>query len=141
MNEHSQGYAVFLFEQAIEVLGEPIKPYLRAGTGGAYIQCVTVDTGGAFVEMTLSVRTPAGDETELDLMVPLSMVRMIVSIHSESTFGFISAERELRSNALPVVGPDAPAARAPSESMPHTAVGSVPMEAITMDDRRRPPEG
>jgi hypothetical protein len=34
-----KNYAVFLFPQAIEMLGEPIKPYLRDTPGGPHIVC------------------------------------------------------------------------------------------------------
>ena len=38
MNE-SDGYAVFFFPQALEALGEAIKPYLLDGPAGAHVLC------------------------------------------------------------------------------------------------------
>ena len=78
MNDNS-GYAVFFFPNALEALGEAIKPYLQDGPLGAHIPCREVDTSGAFVELTVEGQTAQGQKVALDLMVPGSMVRMIVS--------------------------------------------------------------
>ena len=87
MNE-SAGYAVFFFPNALEALGEAIKPYLQDGPLGPHIPCREVDTSGAFVELTLEGKTAQGEKVALDLMVPGSMVRMIVSAHGNNEFGF-----------------------------------------------------
>jgi hypothetical protein len=88
MNGHA-GYAVFFFPQAIEALGEAIKPYLQQTPAGApHVACDEVDTGGAFIEMTLRGRTTQGDEVTVELMVPSSMVLMIVSSQQDGSFGF-----------------------------------------------------
>jgi hypothetical protein len=85
----SQIYAVYFFPQALEALGEAIKPYLTDGPAGPHIVCADVDTGGAFCEITLHGRNAQGDTVELELMVPTGMIRLIVSVHGEdSGFGF-----------------------------------------------------
>ena len=84
----TSGYAVFLFPQALEVLGEAIKPYLQNGPAGAFVPCREIDTGGAFIEMTLEGHAPDGRTVELELMVSGNMVRMIVSARSDTDFGF-----------------------------------------------------
>lgn len=85
----SQVYAVFLFPQAIEVLGEAIKPYLTDGAQGPHIISVEIDTGGAFCELTLLGKNSEGKNIELELMLPSSMIRLIVSLHGEGGgFGF-----------------------------------------------------
>lgn len=114
------GYAVFLFDNAIEVLGEPLKPFLLDGPGGRRICCRAVDTGGAFVEMTLDGTDEAGAHVELELIVPVGMVRMIVSTRGDASFGF-QMRTEVVATGLPVVGPHAPSPHAPSEAVPHTA--------------------
>lgn len=152
MTEHTQGYAVFLFEPAFEALGDAIKPYRQEGPSGAFIQCLAVDTGGAFVEMTLQAKTPSGEDSEVELMIPMAMVRLIASIHSESVFGFTAGGREARAHdasgrALPPVGPGAPSAGSASESFPHPLRGSAVSttsaapSATGADDRHQPPEG
>ena len=87
MNE-PQGYAVYFFPQALEALGEAIKPFLLDGPAGPHIACVEIDTGGAFIEMTLQGTTREGKPLSLELMVPSGMVRMVVSTQSEAAFGF-----------------------------------------------------
>jgi hypothetical protein len=87
MNENT-GYAVFFYPPALEALGEAIKPYLQDGPMGPHIPCREVDTGGSFIELTLEGRTAEGEQVALELMVPSSMVRMIVSAHSDNEYGF-----------------------------------------------------
>lgn len=84
----NNGYAVFFFPQAIEALGEAIKPYLQDGAAGPHVVCHGIDTGGSLVEMTLAGTTTDGNAVEVELMVPSGMVRMIVSAHSDEMFGF-----------------------------------------------------
>ena len=87
------GYAVFFFPPALEVLGDAIKPYLQDGPAGMHVPCREVDTGGAFIEMTLQGRTDDGHAIALELMVPGNMVRMIVSARSDAEFGFYDRSR------------------------------------------------
>jgi hypothetical protein len=87
MND-GNSYAVFFFPQAIEALGEAIKPYLKDGPAGQHVVCSGIDTGGALVEMTLGGTAKDGEAVEIELMVPSGMVRMIVSAHSDEMFGF-----------------------------------------------------
>ena len=65
MNDAS-GYAVFLFPQAMEALGDAIKPYLVEGPGGAHVLCTEIDTGGALIEMTLDAATSEGQRIAAD---------------------------------------------------------------------------
>jgi hypothetical protein len=85
-----QVYAVFLYPQALEALGEAIKPYLADGPQGPHIVCAEIDTGGAFCELTLLGKNSEGKNIELELMVPTAMIRLIVSLHNEGGgFGFL----------------------------------------------------
>ncbi|WP_159017662.1 hypothetical protein [Cognatiluteimonas profundi] len=87
MNE-ANGYAVFFFPQALEALGEAIKPYLQEGAIGAHVLCNAIDTSGSLIEMTMRGNTGDSKLVVLELMVPVSMVRMIVSTQSDELFGF-----------------------------------------------------
>lgn len=89
----SSGYAVFFFPPALEALGNAVKPYLQSGPAGPFVPCREVDTGGAFVEMTLEGRSPDGRSIALELMVPGNMVRMIVSARADEEFGFYDRTR------------------------------------------------
>lgn len=84
-------YAVYLLPGALESLGETIAPYLTQGPHGPHLVCSDFDTGGALCEMT--VETPGqGDDTEyVELMFPVAMIRLVVSVGSLANgFGFRS---------------------------------------------------
>jgi hypothetical protein len=87
MNE-PHGYLVFFFPQALEALGPPIQPYLLGDGDNRHVLCREVDTAGALIEMTLVGQAPDGKIVQIELMVPGSMVRMIVSAHGDERFGF-----------------------------------------------------
>ncbi|MGH8083327.1 MAG: hypothetical protein ACREP7_22310 [Lysobacter sp.] len=137
MND-TQGYAVFFFPQALEMLGEAIRPYLLDGPAGAHVLCKEIDTGGAFTEMTLEGRTSDGRDLSLELMVPGSMVRMIVSAHGESSFGFGPRIARTPSAAAKAVAPAAPAPSAPAPVAPATAPASVPEPAPALPETPTP---
>ncbi|MEN1957326.1 hypothetical protein [Luteimonas changyuni] len=122
------GYAVFFFPQAIEALGDAIKPYIQdSPVVGPHVPCDEVDTGGALIELTMKGRMPTGDDVALELMVPTSMVRMIVSRQSGGMFGFGPRSYEAAAQAaLPVIGASAPAAEAPAEAVPASADTASP---------------
>ncbi len=121
----SEGYAVFFFPQALEALGEAIKPYLVEGAAGAHVMCSQIDTSGSLVEMTLHGSTQVGKAIEVELMVPSAMIRMIVSMRSDDAFGFGPRIAEPRM-VLPVVGPTASPPKAKTDAvMPEAAVASA----------------
>lgn len=132
MND-SSGYAVFFFPQALEVLGTAIKPYLQDGPAGVHVLCHEIDTGGALIEMTIEGRSAEGKVVSLELMVPTSMVRMIVSLHSDgTTFGF-SPREGLPVTALPTVSPTATPPQAEPQAMP------APVEATPQANKAGEP--
>lgn len=120
MGEPACGYAVFLFENAYETLGDAIAPFLVDGPGGRQICCRSVDTGGAFLEMLVDGVTDGDERVEIELIVPIGMVRMIVSTRGRSSFGF-TVQHEAAPTGLPVVGPEAPAPMAPPAGVPRSA--------------------
>ncbi len=121
----NNGYAVFFFPQALEALGDAIKPYLQDGPAGPHVMCNGVDTGGAFIELSLNGTTRDGTAVELELMVPTGMVRMIVSAHSDEMFGF--GPHALK-GAVQKVAPVADEAAAGAET-PAAAAGQGASEA------------
>jgi hypothetical protein len=129
MNDAS-GYAVFFFPQALEALGEAVKPYLQGGAGGEHVVCNEIDTGGALIEMTMRGTTPTGDPIALELMVPTSMVRMIVSSQVDGSFGFGPRDGHDATRALPPVGPTAAPAGAQPAALPDGGV-EQPAEGAT----------
>ena len=127
MNE-SNGYAVFFFPQALEALGDAIKPYLQDGPMGPHVICNEIDTGGALLEMTIPGVTTEGKTVMLELMVPGSMVRMVVSSQSDATFGF-GPRIPVPLTGLPAVGPTAEPARAWPDALPSSDVAASPADA------------
>ncbi len=83
-----RNYAVFLFPQALEALGDVIKPYLSEGPAGQHIVCVAVDVSGAYCEMTLKGTNASNQQVDLEMMVPHAMVKLVMSLHGEHPFGF-----------------------------------------------------
>ena len=82
-------YAVFLFPQAQEALGESIKPYLSDSPAGQHIVCASIDSSGAFFQMVMQGTNAEGEESQLELMVPHTMVKLIMSLHNGRGFGFV----------------------------------------------------
>jgi hypothetical protein len=92
MSDDTQ-YAVYLHPGALEALGEAIKPYLTNGANGAHIVCHDLDTGGALCEMCVAVKNAEGKTTTTEVMVPIAMIRLVLSIGGvEDRFGFHGAD-------------------------------------------------
>jgi hypothetical protein len=123
MND-ANGYAVFFFPQALEALGDAIKPYLQEGAVGPHVLCNAIDTGGSLIEMTMRGTTSDGKLLVLELMVPTSMVRMIVSTQSDEMFGFGPRLPVDPTAVLPTVGPTAAPADAQSAAVPDGGMGA-----------------
>jgi hypothetical protein len=142
MNE-SEGYVVYFFPQALEALGDAIKPYLREGPGGEHVLCREIDTAGSLIEMTLDASTPDGRSVAIEVMVPQSMVKLIVSARSEAGFGFSPRVAPALMATLPPVAGDAPAANAPPQALPQSvetpAVAKTEVKASA--ESKLPPEG
>lgn len=85
----SPNYAVFLFPQALEALGDPIKPYIRDEPMGPHIVCVEIDASGPFFGMTLLGQGAKGQALQLEIMIPASMVKLVMSMHGEHDIGFV----------------------------------------------------
>ena len=126
MNE-AHGYFVFFHPQALEALGDPIKPYLLGEGDNRHVLCREVDTAGSLIEMTVAGQTQDGRTVQIELMVPGAMVRMIVSAHGDEEFGFrprFGIGTPVQS--LPPVGPTATPAQAAPQSVP--ASSDVPTQ-------------
>ena len=131
------GYAVFFFPQALEALGDAIKPYVQESpVVGLHVPCDEVDTGGALIRMTLKGRMPTGDDVSLELMVPSAMVRMIVSRQSGGVFGFAPRSYDAPMPVeLPTLGASAPPSDAPPQAVPDSgASGSPALEGAPEGD-------
>jgi hypothetical protein len=84
-----RSYAVYFHTGALEVLGDTIKPYLVETPSGPYLLCREIDTAGAFCEMQLGGVDAEGKPREVELLVPTSMIRLVISTTAaEFEFGF-----------------------------------------------------
>lgn len=82
-------YAVYFHPQALDVLGEAIKPYLTESPAGQHILCKEIDTGGAFCELTLTSAPTSEKPMDVEIMVPTGMIRLVISVRgNEVDFGF-----------------------------------------------------
>ena len=82
-------YAVYFHPQALDVLGEAIKPYLIDGPAGQHVLCKDIDTGGAFCELTLTGTTADGKPLDVEIMIPTGMIRLVISVSGTAIdFGF-----------------------------------------------------
>ncbi|MEO8160483.1 MAG: hypothetical protein ABI588_03615, partial [Arenimonas sp.] len=82
-------YAVYFHPTALEALGDVVKPFLTEGPSGTYILCNEIDTGGSFCEMKVGGTDAEGKPRDVELMVPNSMIRLVISTtHAEFEFGF-----------------------------------------------------
>ncbi|OGT56958.1 MAG: hypothetical protein A3E01_12730 [Gammaproteobacteria bacterium RIFCSPHIGHO2_12_FULL_63_22] len=82
-------YAVYFHPQAIDVMGEAIKPYLTESAEGKHVLCHEIDTSGTFCEMTLVKTNEKGKPVECEVMIPSGMIRLVIAITGDETdFGF-----------------------------------------------------
>ena len=82
-------YAVYLFPQAAEALGEAVKPYFVDGAGGPHLLCADVDASGSLFEMGIPGKKKDGTPIQVELMVPHAMVKLVMSLHGDHEFGFV----------------------------------------------------
>ena len=86
-------YAVYLHAGALESLGETLAPFLSQGPHGPHIICSEIDTGGALCEMTVETTTADGARQHTELMFPVGMIRLVMSVGGLANgFGFRTRE-------------------------------------------------
>ncbi len=81
-------YAIYFQPQALDTLGDTIKPYLLDGPAGPHVLSSEIDAGGPLFEMSLMGKDAAGKPVEVEVMVPLSMIRIVIAAKNEEFFGF-----------------------------------------------------
>ena len=81
-------YAVFLHPGAVDALGPAIKPYLLESPAGPHLQCVEVDSAGSLFEAVLVGQDNEGRTLEVELMIPIAMIKLVISVRRDEEFGF-----------------------------------------------------
>ena len=115
-------YAVFLHPGAMDALGPAIKPYLIESSAGPHLQCVEVDSAGSLFEAVLVGRDDAGRTLEVELMIPIAMIKLVISVRNDEAFGFGSrAARAAAAGAAESTPSAAGAGPAPSTVAPGAA--------------------
>lgn len=103
-------YAVFLHPGAIDALGPAIKPYLIESSAGPHLQAVEVDSAGSLFEAVLVGKDNEGRTLEVELMIPIAMIKLVISVRKEEEFGFGSrAGRSAPAEATPAAAGAGPA--------------------------------
>lgn len=95
-------YAVFLFPSAITELGDAIAPYLHDGPGGKHVLCTEIDSGGALFEMRINALSEEGIVLELELMVPVGMIKLVIAVQQDGRFGFARSTKKRVTSAAAV---------------------------------------
>ena len=82
-------YAVYFHIASLDVLGDAITPYLTDAPEGKHLRCKEIDSAGGFFQASLAGTSADGKPLDVDLLVPSSMIRLVVSASSsEIEFGF-----------------------------------------------------
>ena len=81
-------YAVFLHTGAVDALGPAIKPYMIDSPAGPHLQCVEVDSAGSLFEAVLVGQDNEGRSMEVELMIPIAMIKLVISVRRDEEFGF-----------------------------------------------------
>lgn len=81
-------YAVYLVDNAAEALGPVAQPFIQQDESGNHFIATEVDTGGAFCELTLQAQTESGTTVTVEIMIPMGMIRLIISMAHEGRMGF-----------------------------------------------------
>jgi hypothetical protein len=81
--------AVLFFPQAVEAIGGALGGHLRDGEQlGPHVLCRQVNSNGPYFEMTFEGRDGAGNEVEMQVMVPHGYIRLVMSVRGDDRFGF-----------------------------------------------------
>lgn len=81
-------YAVLLFPQAVEALGDAIAPYLRTERFGPHLVGKRISSTGPYFELAFDGQSPDGRPVEIQMMLPHGFIRMVFSVQGEGRFGF-----------------------------------------------------
>lgn len=102
-------YAVLLFPQAVEALGDAIAPYLRSERFGPHLIGKRINSTGPYFELAFDGQNADGQPVEIQMMLPHGFIRMVFSVHGEGRFGF---EPGRYSSAVPAAADAEPASPA-----------------------------
>ena len=79
MPKEERDWGVVHTDDAINELGEDIKPYLTEGQHGLYLYCKDVDMSQPYLHMVADYRGQDCEPFELEIYVPHHYVKLIAS--------------------------------------------------------------
>lgn len=79
---------VLLFDDAAELIKEPLALYIRHNSFGYYLNCVSVDASGQMFSMLVEPNGADGTEQPAEIQIPYSYVRLTMKSTSTQPFGF-----------------------------------------------------
>ncbi len=82
-------YAVVLYDQAVEELGNLVALWLKRSDMGSYIYAKKVDPNGPFFHMLLEHTAPDGVTREMELQIPHGFVKAIFYAADVKSIGFV----------------------------------------------------
>jgi hypothetical protein len=86
---HGVVCGVLLTEDAYEILGEAIAPYVSEGAIGKYIYCKSAQQNGSFLDMIFSPGMAKGSNSgDIRISIPIGFVRFIASSDERLPIGF-----------------------------------------------------
>ena len=82
--------AVLLTKDGYEALGDAIKPYVKNGTFGLYMYCMSAMQSGNFVDMRFHPSQCDGSVKDVMVVcVPAHFVKLMISGSSANPLGFV----------------------------------------------------
>lgn len=85
-------YSVYLVDKAADALGPIVAPFLKKDDSGDHFIASEVDTGGSFCELTLHGQSAEGTPLNVEIMIPMGMIRLIISDTLQERIGFQARE-------------------------------------------------
>lgn len=95
MKKKDNNYAVLLFKEAIEVLGDALEPYLFSGPMGRHLYCKKLEHIGGFIEMTFTPgQVKHRIESDVNLQLPSQFVKFITYANDgdQKKIGFLKKD-------------------------------------------------
>jgi len=89
MPKEESVWGVILTDDAINELGEDIKPYLTEGQHGLYLFCKDVDMSQRYLHIVAEYQEPDCEPCELEIYVPHHYVKLIASSTDKNKIGFL----------------------------------------------------
>ena len=79
---------VLLFDEAAQLVKEPLAPYIRHSSFGYYLNCVSIDASGPLLLMVVEPNGAVDSMPQAEVQIQYSFVRLTVKSTSTNPLGF-----------------------------------------------------